>query len=159
MKFRKLADEPTQEEIDEHNLNHANFREWCPHCIKGKAKSFPHRKSISKAVDIPIISIDYAFMNDDKDKNEDQEKGMPIVLLIDKETKIRRARVVPKKGVEPYAVGRIRKGLEQLGHKKILFKSDREHSINALKQAIKTAQKSTLAWKRVQWQSINQTVQ
>ena len=78
-------------------MNHAKFRSWCPHCIKGRAKSFPHQKIKNKDADIPIVSIDYAFMNDDKDKRDDGDKGMPIIVLKDKETKISRARVVPKK--------------------------------------------------------------
>ena len=43
--FRKLEEQPTQEEIDDHNIDHANFRSWCPHCVKGGSKSFPHRKN------------------------------------------------------------------------------------------------------------------
>ena len=78
-------------------------------------------------------------MNDDKDKRDDKEKGMPIVVMKDKELKMKYARVVPKKGVDPYAVDRIKRDLEQLGHKKVTFKSDQENSTKALKQAVKTA--------------------
>ena len=35
-KARRKPEEPTQEEIEEHYLDHANYREWCPHCVKGK---------------------------------------------------------------------------------------------------------------------------
>ena len=97
----------------------------------------PHRQTKGKDADIPIVNIDYAFMNDDKDKRDDSDKGMPIIVLKDKETKIKRARVVPKKGVEAYAVYRIKKDLEQLGHRKIILKSYQEHSINTLKQAVR----------------------
>ena len=58
--------------------------------------------------DLPIISIDYAFMHDDRDKKEDSERGMPIIVMKDDDTKIKFARVVPKKGVDPYAVDRIK---------------------------------------------------
>ena len=43
-KARKLAEEPTQAEIDEHNIGHGVFRAWCPHCVKCKAQSFGHMK-------------------------------------------------------------------------------------------------------------------
>ena len=135
--YRKLALEPTQEEIEEHNLNHASFRSWCPHCVKGQAKSFPHKRVISRYHEVPVISIDYAFMSDDKDKRDDSEKGMPIIVLVDKEPNIRGARVVPKKGVDTYAVDRIKKDLGQLGHRKIISKSDQENSSKALKQAVR----------------------
>ena len=78
-------------------------------------------------------------MNDDKDKKEEQEKGMPIIVIKDSESKMKLARVVPKKGVDPYAVDRIKKDIDQLGYKTIIFKSDQENSIKALKQAIKDA--------------------
>ena len=53
-------------------------------------------------------------MNDDKDKKDEHDKGMPIIAIIYEETQIKLARVVPKKGVDPYAVDRIEKVIEQL---------------------------------------------
>jgi hypothetical protein len=40
MKTRKLMDpkKPSQQEFDEHYLSHLPFRNWCPHCMRGKAK-------------------------------------------------------------------------------------------------------------------------
>ena len=40
MRVRKLVDlkKPSQQEVDEHFLSHLPFRNWCPHCMKGKAK-------------------------------------------------------------------------------------------------------------------------
>ena len=34
---------PTQEEVEKHNLTHLPFRNWCPHCMKGRGKEAPHR--------------------------------------------------------------------------------------------------------------------
>ena len=75
-------------------------------------------------------------MHDDKDKKEDKERGMPIIVWEAKDLKIKRARVVPKKGVDAYAVDRINRDLDQLGHEPIICKSDQDHIIKALKQAI-----------------------
>ena len=33
---RRLPEEPTFEEVEAHNVDHANYREWCPHCVRGK---------------------------------------------------------------------------------------------------------------------------
>ena len=42
-RVRSLVFEPTQKEIDEHNVDHGVlFRSWCPHWFKGKAVSYPH---------------------------------------------------------------------------------------------------------------------
>ena len=75
-------------------------------------------------------------MHDDKDKRDEEEKGMPIIVLHDKETGIKRAMLVPRRGVHPYAVDRIKRDIEQLGHKELIFNSDQENGIKALKSAI-----------------------
>ena len=47
------------------------------------------------------------------------------------------ARVVPQKGVHPYAVKNTAADIALLGHPEIVFKSDAEPSIVALKEAVK----------------------
>ena len=39
---RNTAAVPSSKEVDEHNLDHAVFRSWCPHCVKGRAESSGH---------------------------------------------------------------------------------------------------------------------
>ena len=34
---RKTGAVPSEREVEEHNLDHAAFRSWCPHCVKGRA--------------------------------------------------------------------------------------------------------------------------
>ena len=64
-RVRSLVPEPTQKEIDEDNVDHGVFRSWCPHCVRGKAVSYPHlRRGKSDDVDqVPVISVDYMFMS------------------------------------------------------------------------------------------------
>ena len=45
VKVQKDVSEPTQAEIEEHNVAHVPFRSWCPHCVKGKANGAQHRKT------------------------------------------------------------------------------------------------------------------
>ena len=63
--------QPTQAQIDEHNLTHGQFEAWCSHCVRGQAPEDPHRRNKSEgeeeAVDgagerIPKVAIDYCFM-------------------------------------------------------------------------------------------------
>ena len=82
-----------------------------------------------------MISIDYMFMGDQQGKEE--EKGMPMLVLKDRRTKVLWARVVPAKGVNAHAVKQLAKQIALLGHKRILFKSDGEPAIKALKEAVK----------------------
>ena len=35
---------PTVKEVEEHNLTHLPFRNWCIFCVKGKSKDDPHRR-------------------------------------------------------------------------------------------------------------------
>jgi len=57
----------------------------------------------------------------------------------DKETSMKFARVVPKKGSDPYAIHAVKQIIENLGYSKIVFKSDQEPSIVALKVLVKNA--------------------
>ena len=34
---------PSEEEVRAHNVSHLPFRDWCPDCVAGRAKDWPHR--------------------------------------------------------------------------------------------------------------------
>ena len=143
---------PSVKEVEEHNLTHMPFRNWCIFCVKGKAKDDPHKRKIKQdeEQDIPIVSIDYMFMesrearlrrkelNRRRGGNENEEdKGMPILVLKDSRTKVALSRVVPHKGRDQYAIERLQQDIANLGYKKLILKSDNEIAIIALKQAVK----------------------
>ena len=124
--------EPTQAEIDEHLASgHVPFRDWCGLCVMGSAQSNPHRKGEKEEQAIPVVSIDYAYM---EDKSED--RGMPILVMKDRKSKSIAANVVPEKGVNQYAIKRLAKDIQLLGYQKIILKSDNENAILALKRAV-----------------------
>ena len=39
---------PTVKEVEEHNLTHLPYRNWCIFCVKGKAKDDPPRRKSNK---------------------------------------------------------------------------------------------------------------
>ncbi len=39
---RKTGAAPSEKEAEAHNLDHAVFRSWCLHCVKGRAESYGH---------------------------------------------------------------------------------------------------------------------
>ena len=39
----------SKEEVELHNKTHLPYRSWCPHCVRGKARSRSHRKRRRKA--------------------------------------------------------------------------------------------------------------
>ena len=82
------------------------------------------------------------FMNQNQASKE--EKGMPNLVMKDRSTKTIKAYTVTSKGVNDYAVRRFVKAIEELGHKRIIFKSDGENAIIAFKsQAHSTTEYST----------------
>ena len=52
---RKMLDPklPSQREVEEHNLTHLPYRNWCAHCVLGKGKSAPHYKRASREDSLP----------------------------------------------------------------------------------------------------------
>ena len=129
---KRLPDEPSQSEIDDHYLSgHTPFRQWCSACVMGAAQSNHHVKSEHEDQAIPVVSIDYAYM-----ESQSEDKGMPMVITKDRSTKAVYADVVQEKGVNQYAVRRVSKNLQLIGHDKIILKTDNERSILALKEAV-----------------------
>ena len=62
---------------------------------------------------------------------------MPNLVLKDRDTKTVKAFTVTSKGVNEYSVRRLVKAIEELGHKRIILKSDGENAITALKKRVK----------------------
>ena len=84
---------------------HIPFRDWCPHCVRGKSKSEPHHRAVRDATEIPDVSLDYMFMGSG---NSEEQLGMPILVARDRKTGWCMAGVVPsKEGKCPHAVRRI----------------------------------------------------
>ena len=79
----------------------------------------------------PIVSVDYMFTHDNQ--GEGEEKGMPIMVVKDRKTRIIRARVVPQKGNHWYGIKVLSGIVESLGHSKVILKSDQEPAIVSLK--------------------------
>ena len=81
--------------------------------------------------------MDYAYMHPETEMEEDTDKGMPILVARDSRTKMVFARVVPRKGLDEYAVGAMKRIVEQLGYKRIIMKSDNEPAILLLKDLVR----------------------
>ena len=54
---------PTREQRAEHELTHANFRDWCSACVKGRGIAAAHRKQHEdEPSGVPAVHYDYCFM-------------------------------------------------------------------------------------------------
>ena len=81
---------------------------------------------------VPTVAFDYAFMSR---SDKDDERLKPILVLKDERTQMVAATFVDSKGATPYAVKFAAAFLKNLGYRKVVLKSDGEHSIMALKEA------------------------
>ncbi len=84
---------------------------------------------------MPTMNLDPTYMHSEQGKEE--EKGMPIVVVKDDETKLVMAKVVPSKGAQEHGVEVVRKLVEQLGHNNVIMKGHNEPAILALKEAVR----------------------
>ena len=127
-KMRRKPDEPTKEEKRIHRVSHLPFRTWCKHCVKARAKNWPHLKRKDKDEKCKTtFHIDYWFMRD--------EVGADIATVINwKEDAYRSfgAQVVKQKGKFSGVAVDIINYIRNLGmeHEDIIIKSDQENSMH-----------------------------
>lgn len=72
---------PTKEEREAHEALHAEHRGWCRHCIRGRGRNWPHRrtegeKDAKEAGRVVRVSMDYNFAGED-----DGEVGTWITMV------------------------------------------------------------------------------
>ena len=157
-KMHQIKDpgQPTQAEVDEHELTHCPYKPWCSHCVRGKAAEDPHRrkkeaeKEKDKEEGIPTVSLDYCFMGSKglikaeegeigrgKEGDGVDAKDNPIVVIHDSKSGTAFAHAVKKKGRYESIVKTIVRNLDSLGYNKITMKRDQESSIEELCSAVK----------------------
>ena len=54
---------PTKAMVLAHELHHADYRDWCEHCVAGKGVTHQH-KQVEREHDTAEFSIDYGFMKE-----------------------------------------------------------------------------------------------
>lgn len=53
---------PSQEEIEEHQLDHIPYRSWCRYCLEGHGREDAHTQADERRC-LPVISFDYLYMS------------------------------------------------------------------------------------------------
>ena len=150
--------QPTQAQIDAHNLTHCPFEAWCSHCVRGQAPEDPHKRK--KHVEdeeadqgdeerIPKVAIDYCFMGskglvkdgewrDGEGREIDgvEAKDNPILAMQEDGAERIFAYPVVKKGAYEAVVKLIVADIESMGKKKIILKRDQENAIEELAEKV-----------------------
>ena len=91
---------PTKYEVEQHNLTHIPFRNWCPSCVRGKSTNnhhaTKHEDPKNKIEAIPTIGMDYWYMGEEDRKAQ----ANPLLIVFDEEDEAVAAGAVGKKGVQ-----------------------------------------------------------
>ena len=140
--------QPFRKDIEEHNLTHAEFRDWCEECVRGKGRRNQHRRAIEEtdAGSISTYAIDYMYLTEDMElvKEDEAEKrrlklGRPILVGHDRRSGAITAHQVPVKGVgDGWPARRVILDLEELGYAgtPINLKCDQENPIVAVQRRV-----------------------
>ena len=102
-KVIKFDNRPSEEEVNIHNRTHLPYRSWCTHSVRGKARRHHRRRMRRLKSKVPVISLDYMWMKGRKGDGE-EPKGIPILVMHCRNTKLTWSRVVLRKGVDPYSI-------------------------------------------------------
>jgi hypothetical protein len=132
-KVLKSPLQPTAQEVDERNLAHLPFRDWCSHCIMGKARNIPHKKQKDKEHLVPHIHVDYGFLG-----TEGDEEKMITQVEKDQESRALLVHAVPRKGLaHVHGAEQLIRDMGELGYKKVILKADNEPAMHALQEEVK----------------------
>ena len=127
---------PTEAEREEHEKSHLPWRSWCASCVGGGAVSSPHGGGAVSSphhptpedptnVRIPYVLMDYFFMGQEDNK-----------VLPRRQCKMKFAHMVEEKGPNEYAIEQVKEDIESMGIRRMIFKTDQEPAIVALRERI-----------------------
>jgi len=127
----KMVDpiKPSASEVEEHELTHLPFRNWCWACVQGRGKNAAHRRSTEEKK-IPEVHLDFMFMGPKDQPGE----TVPCLVVREAITKMTMAAAVPNKSAERFVIRRVLAFLTEVGcmHKDVIVKSDQEPSIASI---------------------------
>ena len=111
-RMRNIGDPrlPTKAEVDNHNVTHVPYRNWCDICVRCKGKDLDHRKAVDEERGVSEYAFDYCFPGD--------ELGFKLVVLVGHEriTGMQFATAVPTKGsIGRFATGKAIDFMSELG--------------------------------------------
>ena len=124
---------PDRHTIEQHKLTHLPYRNWCPACVRGKAIEARHQKNDSRNRAVPILQLDYTFIN-----TEDQASQETIITAIVTKTGYATAIHCSTKGSnDEYVMRQLERFLNEIGFTgQIIIQTDPENSIQDVAQAL-----------------------
>ena len=132
---QKIPSVPTQAEIDNHNLTHEPFKEWCEVCTMYRSRQDKHVASSHEHAGHSVLSFDFGFcsrMPGDDDK-------LTCLVLKDRDTQLVHAIPTPQKGGKSlqYLVTEFVRFIMHTQHKELSLRSDLEPTNLAILDAVR----------------------
>ena len=93
---------PSREEVEEHNLTHLPYRNWCRHCVRGRGKEMPHKKAEDDLHNQAEVHFDFCFPGE-----ESGEGNLTIVVARERKTRMTLASAVPTKSTGDFIAKRV----------------------------------------------------
>ena len=140
VKSLNTPDMPSRAAVEDHRVDHWPYRSWCDECNEGAGRERSHGAADPEHR-ASMIGMDYGYMTPKGPIVDEGEEGWddPETLKILAVKEARRdgqhgavfAHAVPNKGIDDkrFAVDMVVQDVLDLGHSKILMKSDNEPSI------------------------------
>ena len=141
-KLIKVPVKPSKSEVEVHMTTHIPYRDWCPHCVRGRGLNDKHVKGRGSHGDDPhpTIGMDYGFLITKEFADTDDRDRQCGPMLVSKDLKhgMVLSMVVPEKGASsPWVPRRVAKWIDSLGYNKVIVKIDNEPAIKALGNEVK----------------------
>ena len=132
-KVARRPNTPTKAQVEAHMTLHADYRDWCPHCVYGRGISHHHASSKGEKLGNEF-SLDYAFMT----AEEVGEDMCPVLVGFDHNSKGIWALAVDQKGATRSSTKWVTGKIDEAGCAgiRVSIRSDQEESIMALKKAV-----------------------
>ena len=118
--------EPSQSELDIHNLTHLPYMSWCPHCVATRRPNVVHVSSKSEST-IPLLVTDYCYVRDSVDQDL-----LTVLVARVFPWKMTFAIAVDVKGRDEAAIKRLAGFIKACGLVQFTYRSDQEPSLLAL---------------------------
>ena len=126
-------EEPTQEPEPPMESEQAlPFRSWCAACVRARARDDPHKVRGSEQSTIPVVSLDYCFLN-----REDEQETATVLVMNLRPHGAAGAVQVPNKGASEFAVDSVLHYLDLWGLTAVVLKTDQENSVLAVVAEVK----------------------
>jgi hypothetical protein len=129
---RNIPYTPSDQERLEHAATHIPFRVWCRHCCDGKARDWPHKRDYGPPPEIPMVAMDFLFLNTDID-----DEVLTVLSLKEKPGQAVGATALPDKSASEFAVAAVAGYLDFWGLNDVTLKCDQEPSMKKIVDVLK----------------------